>query len=137
VVRALERHPEMNASFEVREGVPHRVPRPQIGLGVAVDVERRGRHLLLVPNVKSAGALDFAGLVRAYNDVVARARANTLTVEDFEGTTVTLTNPGMIGAGMSVLLMPAREPSSGSGHRIPGELRRHGPQVISARSPRS
>jgi len=133
VVRALERHPGMNAGFEVRDGVPHRVSRPRIHLGVAVDIERRGRRLLLVPNIKNAGALDFAGLVLAYNDVVARARANTLEVGDFQGTTVTLTNPGMLGTGMSVpRLMPGQGAILGIGSiGYPAEYAGMAPEVIS------
>jgi 2-oxoglutarate dehydrogenase E1 component len=102
IVRALERHPEMTARYVEIEGVPHRVPGGTIRLGLAIDVERGGERLLLVPNVKDAGVLDFPSFVAAYDDLVARARRNELAVSDFEGTTVTLTNPGMIGTSLSV-----------------------------------
>ena len=49
-----------------------------------------------------AETLDFAQIWTAYEDVVRRARNNTLTVEDFAGTTLSLTNPGTIGTVHSV-----------------------------------
>ncbi len=102
VLRALERHPEMNACFAEHDGQPQRVSRRRIHLGLAVDVERKGTRVLLVPNLKGAEALDFPGFVAQLDDLVRRARENRLTVPDFEGTTLTLTNPGMIGTGLSV-----------------------------------
>src|SRR5207248_1588488 len=37
-----------------------------------------------------------------YDDIVARARGNRLTIADFEGTTISLTNPGTVGTVGSV-----------------------------------
>ncbi|MBC7933115.1 MAG: multifunctional oxoglutarate decarboxylase/oxoglutarate dehydrogenase thiamine pyrophosphate-binding subunit/dihydrolipoyllysine-residue succinyltransferase subunit, partial [Rubrivivax sp.] len=50
-----------------------------------------------VPNVKNAGALDFAGFLAAYDDVIKRARSGKLGLPDFQDTTISLTNPGTIG----------------------------------------
>src|SRR5262249_31637989 len=52
---------------------------------------------LLVPNIKNAGALDFAQYATAFDDLVARARNGKLTLADFQGTTISLTNPGTVG----------------------------------------
>ena len=46
--------------------------------------------------------MDFAGFWAAYEDVIRRARQNKLTMEDFSGTTISLTNPGTIGTNHSV-----------------------------------
>jgi len=46
--------------------------------------------------------LDFARYVQAFDDIVARARSNKLTVQDFEGTSISLTNPGTVGTLGSV-----------------------------------
>jgi len=102
LVRAVEKHPAMNAGFSEIDGVPHVLDRDAIALGVAVDAERRGERVLLVPNVKNAQGLDFPSFVAAYDDVVARARAGSARVEDFAGTTITLTNPGTLGTTLSV-----------------------------------
>ena len=53
-----------------------------------------GARSLLVPNIKNAGALDFQKFVAAFDDLVARARNGKLTLEDFQGGTISLTNPG-------------------------------------------
>ncbi len=68
-----------------------------------------GARSLKVPNIKNAAALDFAQFVAAFDDIVARARTNKLTVQDFEGTTISLTNPGTVGTLGSVpRLMPGQ-----------------------------
>jgi 2-oxoglutarate dehydrogenase E1 component len=55
-----------------------------------------------VPNIKNADGMNFAQFVAAYDDIVARARANKLQISDFEGTTISLTNPGTVGTFGSV-----------------------------------
>ena len=46
--------------------------------------------------------MDFVHFWTAYEDMVKKARNNKLTVEDFQGTTISLTNPGGIGTVHSV-----------------------------------
>jgi 2-oxoglutarate decarboxylase len=80
-----------------------------VSLGLAIDIEKNGKRQLLVPSVKGAEKMAFAEFLGAYNDVVKRARAGTLEVADFQGTTATLTNPGTLGTEMSVpRLMPGQ-----------------------------
>ncbi|HEY7337041.1 MAG TPA: multifunctional oxoglutarate decarboxylase/oxoglutarate dehydrogenase thiamine pyrophosphate-binding subunit/dihydrolipoyllysine-residue succinyltransferase subunit [Bryobacteraceae bacterium] len=110
IVRALEKAPALNQAYsETREGA-FRVVRHGVNLGLAVDVEgREGARSLKVPSVKNAQAMNFAQFLAAYDDVVSRARANKLTVADFEGTTITLTNPGTVGTVGSIpRLMPGQ-----------------------------
>src|SRR5581483_2335395 len=52
---------------------------------------------LLVPNIKNAGALNFQEYVTRFDDLVARARKSRLMPADFQGTTISLTNPGTVG----------------------------------------
>jgi len=110
VVRALSDFPRLNDGFQESGGQPERVSRDRIVLGIAVDVERRdGSRSLLVPNVKNAGAMSFAAFLAASEDVIARARTGRLALEDFAGTTVSLTNPGPMGTTASVArLMPGQ-----------------------------
>ena len=46
--------------------------------------------------------MDFAAFWTAYEEIVRKARDNKLAVEDFQGTTISLTNPGTIGTNHSV-----------------------------------
>ena len=53
--------------------------------------------------------MDFRQFWMAYEDVVRKARSGKLTVDDFAGTTISLTNPGTIGTEHSVpRLMPGQ-----------------------------
>jgi 2-oxoglutarate decarboxylase len=110
VVRALTEVPAMNASYTELGGKPGIVRPPHVNLGLAVDMQKRdGTRTLLVPNVKSADTLDFAAFVVAYEEVIRRVRAGEVGPKDFEGTTASLTNPGMIGTMHSVpRLMPGQ-----------------------------
>ncbi|OGQ85876.1 MAG: alpha-ketoglutarate decarboxylase [Deltaproteobacteria bacterium RIFOXYA12_FULL_58_15] len=102
IVRALEKHPVMNAELLGADGKHYIRRREDINLGLAVDVEKRGQRLLVVPCVKAAQDLSFLELVERHDDLARRARQNKLGVDDLTGTTVTLTNPGMLGTAMSV-----------------------------------
>jgi 2-oxoglutarate decarboxylase len=103
MVRALAAVPEMNYSYAEQDGRPVVVQPAHVNLGLAIDVTGRdGARQLLVPSIKAAEAMDFRQFWMAYEDLVRRARAGKLTVEDYAGTTITLTNPGTIGTEHSV-----------------------------------
>ncbi|MGI8614435.1 MAG: multifunctional oxoglutarate decarboxylase/oxoglutarate dehydrogenase thiamine pyrophosphate-binding subunit/dihydrolipoyllysine-residue succinyltransferase subunit, partial [Nocardioidaceae bacterium] len=103
VVQALQALPEMNVGFAEVDGKPTLVRPPHVNLGLAIDLAKPdGTRQLLVPSIKAAESMDFAQFWTAYEDVVRRARGGQLTVEDFTGTTITLTNPGTIGTNHSV-----------------------------------
>ncbi len=57
---------------------------------------------LVVPVIKGAEAMDFAGFLRAYEGLVEKARVNKLLPDDFAGATMSLTNPGGLGTRASV-----------------------------------
>src|SRR5579875_2744453 len=110
MVAALRDVPEMNDAYAEENGKPA-VARPEhVNLGLAIDVQAAdGSRQLLVPNVKRAEDLDFRQFWTTYEDVVRRARTGKLTVADFAGTTITITNPGTIGTVGSVpRLMPGQ-----------------------------
>ena len=109
IVKALSRFSNMNTTLSHIDGKPHHIIPKGVNLGLAIDVERRGRRSLMVPNIKDAGSMSFTRLLGTYNDLVVRARDGKLQVADFQGTTATLTNPGMIGTALSVpRLMPGQ-----------------------------
>jgi 2-oxoglutarate decarboxylase len=103
LVKALKTMPEMNVGFDVIDGKPTQITPAHINLGLAIDMQKKdGTRQLLVPNIKGAETMDFAAFWTGYEDIVRKARDATLTVEDFTGTTITLTNPGTIGTNHSV-----------------------------------
>jgi multifunctional 2-oxoglutarate metabolism enzyme len=103
MVRALASVPVMNYAYAEDDGKPAVLRHEQVNLGLAIDVAARdGSRQLLVPSIKSAQAMDFRQFWMAYEDLVRRARNGKLTVADYAGTTLTLTNPGTIGTEHSV-----------------------------------
>ena len=56
----------------------------------------------MVPAIKGADALDFAGFHSYYEELITKTRENKLTADDFQGTNITLTNPGGLGTVASV-----------------------------------
>jgi 2-oxoglutarate dehydrogenase E1 component len=102
MIKSLERFPQLNDGYEEVDGVAYRVRRPDVNLGVAVDVVKKdGSRSLLVPSVKGANHQTFSQFVASYQDVVKRARDGKLQLADFQGTTLSLTNPGTIGTNAS------------------------------------
>ncbi len=110
IVKSVKSNPALNHAFAENGGEPFRVVRSQINIGLAVDVAGKdGSRSLKVPNVKNADGMNFAQFVAAYDDIVARARTNKLQIADFEGTTISLTNPGTVGTlGSIPRLMPGQ-----------------------------
>jgi 2-oxoglutarate decarboxylase len=106
-VKTLMKYPQMNSAYTVKEGIQYRIKRKAINIGFAVDIIKKdGTRLLLVPNVKNAQNMLFSGFIEAYDKIISKTRDNKLDVDDLAGTTVTLTNPGMIGTtGSSPRLM--------------------------------
>jgi 2-oxoglutarate dehydrogenase E1 component len=103
IVRAAKRHPVMTRVFERRDGKPFALEGGPVNLGIAVDVERKdGSHSLMVPAIKGAEGLDFASFHSCYEDLITRTRESKLTADDFQGTNISLTNPGGIGTVASV-----------------------------------
>ena len=93
----------MNVGFDTVDGKPNLIKPAHINLGLAIDMQKPdGTRQLLVPSIKAAERMDFAAFWTAYEDIVRKARDNKLTVEDFQGTTISLTNPGGIGTSHSV-----------------------------------
>ena len=114
ILRALTEFPQLNDGFDVIDNAPTRIKREAVNFGIAVDLVRKdGTRSLLVPNLKNANKLRFGEFLTAYDDVIKRAREGKLQVSDFQGTTISLTNPGTIGtvastprlmAGQSVII---------------------------------
>jgi 2-oxoisovalerate dehydrogenase E2 component (dihydrolipoyl transacylase) len=87
---ALRAVPIVNSSWS-DEGLVLR-KAVNIGIGIAVD------DGLVVPVVRHADQLSLAGVTRALDDLSRRARVGRLTLDDIQGGTFTITNPGVFGS---------------------------------------
>lgn len=103
LIQALKAFPSQNVYYAEVDGKPSVVAPAHINLGIAIDLPKPdGTRALMVPSIKQAESLTFNEYLDSYEDLVQRARAGKLTAADFQGTTVSLTNPGGIGTVHSV-----------------------------------
>jgi 2-oxoglutarate dehydrogenase E1 component len=103
MVRALREFPSQNVYYDEVDGKPVVVTPAHINLGIAIDLPKPdGTRALLVPGIKKCESMGFGDFLAAYEDVVKRARDNKLAAGDFQGNTISLTNPGGIGTVHSV-----------------------------------
>jgi len=93
VVRALQAFPKLNASVEGDDTI---VYHKDVNLGIAVSLDWG----LIVPVVKQSQQMNLLGLATAINDLAERARTKRLSVDEVQGGTFTITNPGIFGTLM-------------------------------------
>jgi 2-oxoglutarate dehydrogenase E2 component (dihydrolipoamide succinyltransferase) len=89
-VKAIKQFPVINSSVEGTNIVYRR----DINVGIAVALETG----LIVPVIKQADEKNFLGIARAVQDYADRARSKRLTVDEVQGGTFTITNPGVFGS---------------------------------------
>ncbi len=89
VVEALKEFPILNASVDGS----NIVYKKDVNVGIAVALEEG----LIVPVIKRAHEKSFPELARAVQDLAERARTQRLSVEEVQGGTFTVTNPGLFG----------------------------------------
>ena len=99
VVEALRTVPSVNSSWTDQGLIRHR----ELNLGYAVALGDDG---LIVPVIKDADGKSLAGLMRSIRDVVDRAKARRLTLDDLSGGTFTLNNTGPLGTVVSSPIVP-------------------------------
>ncbi|WP_068929152.1 multifunctional oxoglutarate decarboxylase/oxoglutarate dehydrogenase thiamine pyrophosphate-binding subunit/dihydrolipoyllysine-residue succinyltransferase subunit [Planobispora rosea] len=133
IVKAVRAMPEMNHSYAEVDGKPVLVKPEHVNLGLAIDIQKGDTRQLLVPSIKGAEEMDFRHFWMAYEDIVRKARSGKLGVDDFAGTTISLTNPGTIGTVHSVpRLMPGQGAIIGVGAmEYPAEYQGASPETLS------
>jgi len=98
VLAGLRAVPALNASWQGDHVTIHR----QYHLGIAVSIEAG----LVVPVLRDADQLSVAGLARALRTLVQKARGGRLSLDDLQGATFTVNNPGSLGSIMSQPIVP-------------------------------
>ena len=103
IVQTLKEFPSQNVYYDEVDGKPSVVTPAHINLGIAIDLPKPdGTRSLVVPGIKRTDTMGFGEFLVAYEDIVGRARDNKLTMADYQGNTISLTNPGGIGTEHSV-----------------------------------
>ncbi len=102
-IEGLTKFPIVNASVEDDEIVYH----DYFDIGIAVSSERG----LLVPVIRNADRLSFAGIESAIDSYGQKARDGSITMDDLTGGTFTITNGGVFGSMLSTPIL--NPPQSG------------------------
>ncbi|SIO13669.1 2-oxoglutarate dehydrogenase E2 component [Singulisphaera sp. GP187] len=102
-VEALKAFPAVNGRIDGNEIVLHNA----YDIGVAVSTERG----LMVPVIRDADRLTFAGIEKAIGAYAVKAREGTMAVSDLQGGTFTITNGGVFGSLLSTPIL--NPPQSG------------------------
>ncbi len=96
-VEALKRFPAINASIDDHDIIYH----GYYDIGIAVTTPRG----LIVPVLRDADQLDFAGIEKSIADFGEKARSGTLSFDDLQGGTFTITNGGIFGSMLSTPIL--------------------------------
>jgi 2-oxoglutarate dehydrogenase E2 component (dihydrolipoamide succinyltransferase) len=96
-IEALKRFPAINASIDDNDIIYH----GYYDIGIAVSTDRG----LIVPVLRDADQLDFAGIEQSIIDFAAKTKNGTLTYEDLQGGTFTITNGGIFGSMLSTPIL--------------------------------
>lgn len=96
-IEALKRFPTVNASIDGNDIIYH----GYYDIGIAVSTDRG----LIVPVLRDADQLDFAGIEKSIADFGGKARSGKLSYEDLSGGTFTITNGGIFGSMLSTPIL--------------------------------
>ncbi|MDP2053099.1 MAG: 2-oxo acid dehydrogenase subunit E2, partial [Acidobacteriota bacterium] len=96
-IGALKAFPQINAEIQGDEIVY----KHYYDIGMAVGAEGG----LVVPVLRDADRMGFAGIELGIRDFAARAKDGSLTLEDLKGGTFTITNGGVFGSLMSTPIL--------------------------------
>jgi 2-oxoglutarate dehydrogenase E2 component (dihydrolipoamide succinyltransferase) len=96
-IEALKRFPAINASIDGNDIIYH----GYYDIGIAVTTDRG----LIVPILRDADQLDFAGIEKGIHNFGSKARNGSISVEDLSGGTFTITNGGIFGSMLSTPIL--------------------------------
>jgi 2-oxoglutarate dehydrogenase E2 component (dihydrolipoamide succinyltransferase) len=96
-IEALKRFPAVNASIDGTDIIYH----GYYDIGIAVSTPRG----LIVPILRDADQLDFAGIEKGIYEFGTKARNGSISVEDLSGGTFTITNGGIFGSMLSTPIL--------------------------------
>ena len=102
-IEALRAFPAVNGRVEGADIIYNNF----YDIGVAVSTERG----LMVPVIRDADQMSFAGIEKAIGDFAKKARENAITVADLQGGSFTITNGGVFGSLLSTPIL--NPPQSG------------------------
>ncbi|WP_342563964.1 2-oxoglutarate dehydrogenase complex dihydrolipoyllysine-residue succinyltransferase [Paenibacillus sp. FSL R7-0345] len=97
VIGALKAYPLLNAEIDGEE----LLIKKYYDIGIAVSAKEG----LVVPVVRDADRLSFPEIERQIVELASKARANTLSLQELQGGTFTITNGGVFGSLLSTPIL--------------------------------
>lgn len=103
IIQALKEFPSVNNAYHFDGSNHFKIIPNQVNLGIAIDLPNKdGTRNLVVPNIKGVNKMNFKEFLHAFADLIDKARNGKLQIDDYQGTTISITNPGTIGTISSV-----------------------------------
>ena len=89
-VKVLKEMPELNSSFDGQYQIKH----DNVNMGIAVSIDSG----LMVPSILKCDEKNLLGICRELNEIVEKTRNGTISPDDLQGSTFTLSNFGIFDA---------------------------------------
>lgn len=100
VAMAVEKFPIMNSSFDAK--TPGTIFNPDINIAMAVAIDGG----LITPTLKNANERNIIELGENWRELVGKAKQGTLTPDEFQSGTFTISNLGMFGVSQFDAILP-------------------------------
>ena len=103
LAECLGQFPMLNSSLQDGNIVTNK----NAHIGIAVSLGKDGEGGLIVPPIRDCNTKSLVQIARDLDSIAGKARSNTLSVNEVQGATFTLTNPGSYGAILGTPMISA------------------------------
>jgi len=121
-IGALKDFPQLNAEIQENEIVL----KHYYDIGIAIGAEEG----LVVPVLRDADRLSFAQIEQTIKDYAQQAQENTLSLEDLQGGTFTITNGGVFGSLLSTPILNPPQVGILGLHKIESRPIAHNDEIV-------
>ncbi|MFM9874201.1 MAG: dihydrolipoamide acetyltransferase family protein [Fimbriimonadaceae bacterium] len=103
LAECLGQFPMLNASLQDGNVTTNK----NAHIGIAVSLGKDGEGGLIVPPIRDCNTKSLVQIARDLDEIAGKARANNLQINEVQGATFTLTNPGSYGAILGTPMISA------------------------------
>jgi pyruvate dehydrogenase E2 component (dihydrolipoamide acetyltransferase) len=103
LAECLGKFPMLNSSLQDGNVITNK----NAHIGIAVSLGKDGEGGLIVPPIRDCNTKSLIQIAKDLESIAAKARSNTLAVNEVQGATFTLTNPGSYGAILGTPMISA------------------------------
>ncbi len=103
LAECLGQFPMLNSSLQDGNVITNK----NAHIGIAVSLGKDGEGGLIVPPIRDCNSKTLVQIARDLDEIAGKARSNTLSINEVQGATFTLTNPGSYGAILGTPMISA------------------------------